>query len=96
MSNHVSATIYAQIEPEWGWAARLEDRPVTGARVSRTTQRRPTSPVGGTVLIKLTLRIPTAAFLPLQPSAVIVIPEDMTHAEPIEVTAEDPRPDGES
>lgn len=85
------ATFYAQVEPEWGhYRDSNGDLPVRGAKVARITQKRPDSPIGGTVLVKLTIRIPDAAFLPLRPAAVIVIPEDMTSVTPLEVIAEDP------
>ncbi len=60
-------------------------------RIARVTQSKPSKPKSGTVLVKLTLRIPEAAFLPLRPEAVVVIPEDMAAASaPIQVEANDP------
>lgn len=91
MSNYVDATFYAQVEPEW---SRYVDhrglRTLNGAKVTTITQKRPQRPKGGTVLVKLTIRIPEAAFQPLRPQAIVVIPEDMTVVSPIEVAAEDP------
>ena len=90
----VDATFYAQVEPiERGYVLRDdEDRlpDVVGAKVVRVTQSRPGAPVPGTVLVKLTVRVPVAAFAPLRPAAVVVIPDDMTVAAPIEVVAGDP------
>jgi hypothetical protein len=41
-------------------------------------------------MVKLTVRLPKQAFLPLRPEAVIIIPAERIIATPIEVTAEDP------
>jgi hypothetical protein len=87
---HVDATFYAQVEPIWGWARTAADRPLTGAKAVHITQKRPERQRGGTVLVKLTIRVPRAAFLPLRPEAVVVVPEDMTLTQPIEVLAGDP------
>ena len=88
---HVDATFYAQVEPEWrGWISSTGDRRLAGAKVVRLTQKRPEQPVPGTVLVKLTVRIPAGAFLPLRPEAIVVIPDDMTVTTPVEVIAEDP------
>lgn len=89
---YVDATFYAQVEPEWStWQTDNDGHPlVCGAKLARTTQKKPEAQRGGTVLVKLTMRIPTAAFMPLRPAAVVVIPEDMTAVEPVEVVAEDP------
>lgn len=95
MSDTKDATFYVQVEPEWGnWVTSAGDRRLIGAKVARTTQKKPDRPKAGTVLVKLTLRIPDAAFLPLRPEAVVVIPEDMTVATPVEVEAIDPEADG--
>lgn len=88
--SHVDATFYAQVEPEWGYAYGDQDRPVRGAKVVTITQKKPAKPRGGTVLVKLTIRVPAGAFLPLRPEAIVVIPEDMTVTAPVEVVAEDP------
>ena len=91
MSGHVDATFYAQIEPEFSsYVSREGDRAVLGAKVVGLTQKRPERPRSGVVVTKLTVRIPKAAFLPLRPEAIVVIPEDMTAPYPIEVEAGDP------
>lgn len=91
MSNTVTATFYAQVEPEWGYGNDGKgNRPVYGAKITRVTQKRPESPLGGTVMLKLAVQIPKAAFLPLQPEATIVIPLDLVETTPIEVEAEVP------
>jgi hypothetical protein len=95
-TGHVDATFYAQVEPEWGYRAPGdEERSLRRVRVVRVTQQRPTQPKPGTVLVKLTLRVPAAAFYPLRPEAVVVVPESLTEATPVEVVAEDPHAGGE-
>lgn len=91
MADHVDATFFAQVEPEFSrYGNRDGLRDVVRAKVIALTQKRPDKPRGGTVLVKLTLRVPKAAFLPLRPEAIVVIPEDMTVTTPVEVIAEEP------
>lgn len=90
MSGFKDATFYAQVEPVWSRWRTNGEHTVQGAKVVRLTQAKPAKQMGGTVLVKLTLRIPEAAFLPLRPEAVVVIPEDMAAVQPIEIEAVDP------
>jgi hypothetical protein len=90
MTEHVDATFYAQVTPEWSAYPVYGDKKLVGAKVARVTQTRPDKPIGGTVLVKLTIRLPASAFLPLRPEAIVVVPESLTSATPIEVVAEDP------
>lgn len=83
----VDATFYAQVEPEYG---RWDNETVTGAKVVRIGQRKPVNPIGGTVTVKLTIRVPKAAFAPLAPEAIVVVPETLTDPHPVTVEAEDP------
>lgn len=86
----VDATFYAVVEPKWSqWQKDAQDRPVlTGAAVTKITQGRPGKIAGSAVLTRLTLRVDSAALLPLQPEAIIHIrPGDV---EVIEVTAAAP------
>jgi hypothetical protein len=88
MSSH-DATFYLQLEPEFRrWIASGEQE-VCSIKAVALTQKRPIRQRSGTVMVKLTVRVPDAAFLPLRPEAVVVIPEDMTVTGPIEVEAED-------
>lgn len=88
---HVDATFYAQVEPEWSpWTNYDSEHTLKGAKVVTITQKRPARQRGGTVLLKLTVRVPAGAFLPLRPEAVVVIPDDMTVTAPVEVEAGDP------
>jgi hypothetical protein len=86
MGRHVDATFYAQVEPSLNY----DGSSVSSAKVVSLTQKKPDRPKGGAVLVKLTIRVPEAAFLPLRPEAIVVIPEDMTVVAPLEVVAEDP------
>lgn len=80
-ADYVDATFYAQVEPVWRYTnGTLTSQSLRGARVVRLTQSHPSQPIGGTVLVKLTLRLPSKAFLPLRPS-VVVVPE--ADAEPV-------------
>jgi hypothetical protein len=98
----VDATFYAQVEPKfqnWGTDAS-GNRVLDGARVVAITQQRPGKPKSGAVIVKLTIRVPTPAFLPLAPEAIVVVPAELTDRAPIDVTASDPhdyghRRDGE-
>lgn len=87
MPNTHDATFYVQLEPDF-FAYPSEH--VRSIKAVRMTQQRPESPKPGTVVVKLTTRVPDAAFRPLQPEAVIEIPTDLTDAHPVQVTATDP------
>lgn len=83
------ATFYIQLEPEYPYYRGSDADPVA-AKAVRLTQSKPDKPKPGTVIVKLTVELPAAAFRPLQPEAVITIPDNLTQAVPLEVTAEDP------
>jgi hypothetical protein len=81
------AEFYVQIEPElYG----PDPGRVRSIKAVALTQKRPGRQRAGTVMVKLRVRVPDGAFLPLRPEAIVVIPEGMTVAEPITVEAEDP------
>lgn len=85
------ATFYVQIEPEWShWVDSSGDRQVRGIKAVGITQKRPDRPRSGVIVAKLTVRVPDAAFLPLRPEAIVVVPADMVATSPIEVEAGDP------
>lgn len=92
MNNYQDATFYVQVEPQWStWRNHNGEHNLIGAKAVALTQKRPTGrQKPGTIMTKMTMRIPNAAFLPLRPEAIVVIPEDMVVAEPIEAIAEDP------
>lgn len=83
MKGYQDAEVYLQVEPIW------RGQHVVGAKVIALNQKKPSRPRGGTITTKITIRIPTGAFLPLQPEAVVVIPEGMVVQNPIEVEATD-------
>lgn len=90
MSTTVDIPVYLQVEPERNNYFEGDSiHSVTGGKVVGTTQRKSRKPRPGTVEVKVTLRIPKAAFIPLRPEAVIVIPESFTQPHPIEVEAQD-------
>lgn len=83
----MDATFYAQIEPSFYRRYRQTDAPrLHSIQATRITQKRPAKPMPGCVVVKLTVRIPDAAFLPLAPEAVIEIP--LAHTEPILVESQ--------
>lgn len=88
----LDATFHVQIEPEWSrWLTTDGGEKIpTGAKMVNATQKRSGAGRPGTVTIKLTVRLPKTAFMPLRPEAVIIVPASMIEATPIEVIAEDP------
>lgn len=90
MTEFVDATFYVQIAPEYNGRPRDTAESVYAARAVAMTQKKPDKPKPGTVMTKLTVRVPKAAFVPLRPEAVIVIPENMLQGEPIQIEAGDP------
>lgn len=79
-------TVYLQLEPQWGrWTNRDGDRVLAGMKVAGMTQRRPDRAKGP--VVRLTLRVPDAAFLPLRPTVVIDVPDEALDFEPV-VTVE--------
>ncbi len=76
MSDYQNVTFYLQVEPEWGvYRTAKGDLQLVGARAARITQKQPDPPRGGTAVVKLTVRVPSSALLPLRP-AVVDVPED--------------------
>lgn len=91
-NEEVDVPVYLQVEPQYWRNYDLDNiSSIKGAKVVGTTQKKSASPRSGTVEVKITLRIPKAAFVPLRPEAVVVIPETMTDPHPVEVVAEDPQ-----
>lgn len=88
-----NATFYAVVIPQWSrWMKDEGGRPILeGAKVERVTQSRPQTVKGDAVVTRLTLSFEVAAFLPLQPQAVIHIAADQ--AEVIVAEASDPAAD---
>ncbi|GEM_PF-965930 len=89
----IDVPVYLQVEPRrrgYNYDTGRNDGPARYAAVVATTTKRPTKPRAGVVVVKVTLRIPVAAFEPLRPEAVVVIPTDLTDPHPVEVEAQDP------
>lgn len=88
----VDATFYVQIEATRSrWEKNAAGEPaVDSAKAVRITQARPQRQAPGTVMVKLTVRLPVAAFDPLRPEAIVEIPASLTEAAPVEVVAEPP------
>ena len=97
----VDAEVYLQLAPQWSpaystyWRDAAGNRILEGAKVVRHTLTRPERPAAGTVLVKVTLRLPAGAFLPLQPEAIVVVPDSMIVTTPLEVEATHPGGDEE-
>lgn len=77
---------YLVLEPV---RARHGSRPIIGARMSRITQNKPTNLANGAVAVAITVQIPAAAFEPLKPAALIVVPEELVQHE-VTAVASDP------
>jgi hypothetical protein len=76
VSDYQDATFYLQVEPEWGmYRSANGDLQLIGAKAARITQKQPDPPKGGTVVVRLTVRIPSSTLLPLRP-AVVDVPAD--------------------
>lgn len=72
----VDATAYLIIEGEryrWDPASA----PVRGARIAGSRKKKPTQLTGDQVVVKVTVRLPKAAFEPLRPEALVVVPEEL-------------------
>lgn len=67
-----SCTFWVQVVPVWSryWPEHL-DR----LKIVRTTQRKPREAEPGCVLVKLTIRLPAAAFIPRTLQAEVTVPE---------------------
>lgn len=68
------ATFHVQLRPEFTRYGRTLRRVV----LERATQEKPRKPVGGTLMVKVTLNIPDEAFMPLEPEAEVDVPVEAT------------------
>lgn len=82
----VDATAYLIIEGErYRWDS--EGAPVRGARIAGSRKKKPSQLTGDQVVVKVTVRLPKAAFEPLRPEALVVVPEELVqHAVTVEAT----------
>jgi hypothetical protein len=83
-----TATTYLQIEADT-YNNYGEPR-VRNIRVVNATQKRPTKPKPGAVIVRLEIEVPDGAFLPLRPEAKVIVPESMTEQVPVVVEAVEP------
>lgn len=83
MSGTVDATAFLTVE---GTRSRYGDKSVRSAKVARVTQGRPAQLSADQVAVRVTVRLPIAAFDPLRPDALIVVPEELIQR-PVEVEA---------
>lgn len=87
MTSHI-AEVYLQLEADT-WQFRDTEN-VRSIKVVGYTQKRPTRPRPGSVVVKLEVQVPDAAFLPLRPAAKVVVPDELTQHVPVEVEATAP------
>lgn len=85
MSDTRTATAYLQIEgkdpgPNYDSGRR--------AIIRSVHNKRPQTVRSGCIVVKVQLQIPTAAWLPISPEAVVVVPESLVQ-HPVEVEAVD-------
>lgn len=78
---NVRATFYAQIEPELNYNGTR----VVGAKLARATIRKPNNPIGGTLVVKITVDMPTSLLEPVETEPIELM--DMAEATPV-VTVE--------
>lgn len=83
MSGTIDATAYLTLE---GTRSRYGDKSIRAAKVVRVTQGRPAQVTADQVAIRVTVRLPIAAFDPLRPEALIVVSEDLIQR-PVEIEA---------
>lgn len=96
----VQCDVFLQVQPEFrsrydsaqGRARAYVDK----IKVVGYTQTRPTKPKSGVVVVTLTLQLHESAFLPLEPAAVISIPNGLVGGPVIAVTVENPDDNGEA
>lgn len=88
MAKSTETTVYLTLTPKWSRYRDREGNPhLRGMTVANMTKTRPKQAKGP--VVKLTLRVPEAAFKPLAPTVVIDVPESALDYEPT-VTVELP------
>ncbi len=80
-------SVYLQVE---------KDTYISRLKVARATQTKPRAPLGGTLLIKLTIKVPDKAFDPLEPEAEVTIGEGFALPQPVEVEVNPPEDEAAS
>lgn len=84
MAETVTATGYVVVK---GIRARYGDHDVRSGKALRVTAGRPTLHTDE-IAVKLSIKVPVAAFGPFEAAAVVEIPEDLIAANNVEVVAE--------
>lgn len=84
----VTATAYLTVQ---GIRSRHGDKTVRQAKITRITQSRPSSLALDQIAVRVMVQLPSAAFEPLRPEALIVVPEEMIQF-PVEVEASPANP----
>lgn len=89
--DQVWAEAYVVLSPKWSpyWQDNDGHPILDGARVVKTTSKRPTVGKDGGVVLKLRFKVNSKVLLPLRPEAVIDVSHD--NSETVEVEALDPR-----
>lgn len=83
MSETVDALAYLTVE---GIRSRYGDKSVRTAKVVRVTQGKPASLSGDQIAVRVKIRLPAKAFDPLEPDALIIVPEELIQR-PVEIEA---------
>lgn len=78
----ISSVIWLEISPKW---STYLPKTLIGLRVSKTFARRPKKAAPGTALMRLNLDLPAKAFIPLEVSADLTVPEGALEFSPPEV-----------
>lgn len=69
LNNYSEGDAYLQVRQDPRWPLKL--------KVVKATQRRPEVVDADCVVVKVRLRVPRAAFSPLEPEAVVTVPESL-------------------
>lgn len=73
----VTATVYLVVRGErYKWSG-LRPKPITGAKVTALRQSKPEHLGLDEVVVKVKVELPKRAFEPLEPEALIVVPEEL-------------------
>jgi hypothetical protein len=83
MSETIDATAYLTLE---GTRSRYGAKSVRTAKVVRVTQGRPAQLTVDQVAMRVTVRLPAAAFDPISPEALVVVPDELIQR-PVEIEA---------
>jgi hypothetical protein len=77
MAEYVDATAFIVVKAQRGAYRINGKRPVYSAKITQSRQSRPPKLGAEEVAVKVTVRLPKAAFDPLEPEALVVVPEEL-------------------